>query len=91
MKVRWTTPAYQDLRRLHDFLAAASPQAAQRVVDRLNSATRRLLQFPRVGARLDQYTPREVRRLIIGDYELRYEIVGELIYIVRIWHGREDR
>lgn len=91
MKLRWTTPAHEDLHRLHAFLAPVSPRAAARVVDRLNAATRRLLQFPRVGARLEQYAPREVRRLIVGDYELRYEIVGELIYIVRIWHGREDR
>jgi hypothetical protein len=35
--------------------------------------------------------PREVRRLFVGDYELRYEIVGEVIIVVRHWHTKENR
>ena len=91
MRLRWTTPTNADLIRLHAFLELASPRAALQVVARLNDATRRLLQFPRIGMRLPEYDPREVRRLIVGDYEMRYELVDDLIYIVRIWHGREDR
>jgi len=44
-----------------------------------------------MGQAFDEYRPREVRRLIIGDYELRYEIVDDTVLVVRIWHGREDR
>ena len=91
MKITWTTPAHLDLIRVHDFLAPVSPRAALAVVERLNAATRRLLQFPRIGVPLERYAPRDVRRLIVGDYELRYEIVDDLIYIIGIWHGREDR
>jgi hypothetical protein len=29
--------------------------------------------------------------LIVGQYELRYEIVDDMIYILRLWHTREDR
>jgi hypothetical protein len=32
-----------------------------------------------------------VRRLFVDDYELRYEILGDLIIVVRLWHTREDR
>lgn len=46
---------------------------------------------PRLGERVERYLPREVRRLIIGRYEMRYEIAGTLIRIVRLWHAREDR
>ena len=35
--------------------------------------------------------PRDVRRVIVGDYELRYEVTENLIYILRLWHAREDR
>jgi len=41
--------------------------------------------------RLDDFAPREVRRLFVGDYELRYEIQGDAIIIVRLWHTKEDR
>jgi len=35
--------------------------------------------------------PREVRRIIVGDYELRYEIADATIFILRLWHSRENR
>jgi plasmid stabilization system protein ParE len=91
MKLRWTDPARADLIRLHDFLETVNPRAADRVAKALDQAARRPLEFPRVGARLEKYQPREVRRLIVGDYELRYEIVEDTIFIVRFWHCREDR
>lgn len=37
------------------------------------------------------YKPREVRRIIVGDYELRYEIANATIFILRLWHCREGR
>jgi hypothetical protein len=32
-----------------------------------------------------------VRRLFVGDYELRYEIHGDVIIVVRFWHTGENR
>jgi hypothetical protein len=40
---------------------------------------------------LDSYTPREVRRILVGHYELRYEIANGEIFILRLWHTRERR
>ncbi len=91
MKRIWSRPALADLIRLHDFLQPVSPRAADSVVKALDAAARRLQAFPRIGSRLDEYAPREVRRLIVGDYELRYEIVDDAIFVLRIWHGKEDR
>jgi hypothetical protein len=51
-----------------------------------------LLQYhPRLGVRLPEFSPREVRRLFVDDYELRYEIRGNTIFIINLWHTREDR
>ncbi len=44
-----------------------------------------------MGERLDAYAPREVRRIIVGSYELRYEIAAGTIFILRLWHCRENR
>jgi len=41
--------------------------------------------------RLEAYLPREVRRLIVGDYEVRYEIAYDVVSILRIHHVLEDR
>jgi plasmid stabilization system protein ParE len=91
MNVKWTSKANSDLVRLHEFLAPVNPAAAARVVRGLVAAAARLPEHPRIGEKLEQYEPLEVRRLIAGDYELRYEIRDTTIYIVRLWHTRERR
>ena len=89
--LRWTSKAFADLERLHDFLAPANPRAAARVVQALAAAPESLLSFPRVGQRLVAFDPREVRRPVIKDYEIRYEVADDAIHVLRIWHAREDR
>jgi len=34
---------------------------------------------------------REIRSVVTGDYELQYEISGDTIIVLRIWHTRENR
>ena len=91
MRLRWTTRAYSDLTRLHAFLEPVNERAAARAVQALVSAAARLPSHPRIGRRLAQYQPHEVRRTLVGQYELRYEIAGDEITILRIWHTRESR
>jgi hypothetical protein len=50
-----------------------------------------LIEYPRIGEKLEVYEPREVRRITVGDYEMRYEINSGTIFILRLWHSREDR
>ena len=50
-----------------------------------------LLTNPRIGEQLFEFEPREVRRLLVGQYEMRYEIQESTIYMLRLWHTREDR
>ena len=91
MKVRWTSKAVQDIARLHDHLKPVAPEAAARIVQQLVRAPDRLLDHPRIGEKLEAYAPREVRRIIAGNYEIRYEIVATMIFILRLWHCREHR
>jgi plasmid stabilization system protein ParE len=83
--------ALADLSRLYGFLATRNEQAAARTVRSLAAAPTRLLQTPRIGERLSALDPREVRRVLIGDYEVRYEIRRSRIYVLRLWHTRENR
>ena len=91
MQLKWTSKALSDLVRLHQFLASVDRSAAARIVQLLSSAPVRILEQPRMGERLDEFDPREVRRIVVGRYELRYEIVESIVYVLRIWHTREDR
>lgn len=91
MVLRWTTSAERDLVRLHAFLATINPRAAAQVVQQLVAGAEQLINYPQLGIRLEEFAPRDVRRIIIGDYELRYELTDEEIYVLRLWHDHEDR
>ena len=55
------------------------------------TGAQQLLAYPQLGVPLDKFVPRDVRRVIVGDYEVRNEVVDSTIYILRLWHAREDR
>ena len=91
MKISWTNKALSDLARLYEFLAAVNKPAAARIVQNLASGPTLLLTNTRIGERLEEFDPREVRKLLIQHYEMRYEIQESTIYILRLWHTRENR
>ena len=89
MKVLFTHSAQRDLMRLRDFIAEENPQAAGQISGRLVTSTMRLSDQPSMG--VDVESLRGIQDLIAGDYIVRYAVLEEEIYILRIWHGREDR
>ena len=91
IRIHWSSKALGDLARLYEFLAPTNPPAAAKAVQALTRAPDRLLEHPRLGERLEEFAPREVRRILLGKYEMRYEVAGEEIYLLRIWHTRENR
>ena len=91
MDLKWTSKALSDLARLYEFLAPVNKPAAARIVRSLTAAPTGLLVNPRIGEKLEEFEPREVRRILVGHYEMRYEIQESIIYVLRLWHTREDR
>lgn len=91
MALRWSSSANRDLVRLHGFLAGVDRRAAVRAVQRLITGAKHMARHPRIGARLGEFDPREVRKLIVGDYEMRYEVRDDELIVLRIWHVYEDR
>ncbi|MDR0251192.1 MAG: type II toxin-antitoxin system RelE/ParE family toxin [Burkholderiales bacterium] len=91
MKLAWANKALSDLERLHNLLAPTNRQASDQALLALAKASSVLLTNPRVGEQLFQFEPCEVRRLLTAQYEIRYEIQGETVYVLRLWHAREDR
>lgn len=91
MDLRWSGKALSDLTRVHDFLAVVNRPAGARTVQALAGASASLVTNPRIGERLEEFEPREIRRILVGQYEVRYEIEASTIYIMRLWHTREER
>ena len=91
MRLKWTSKALSDLARLYEFLAPVSKQAAAGIVQSLAAAPTRLKALPLSGEKLNEFEPREIRRLLVNHYEIRYEIQESTIYVLRLWHTKEDR
>ena len=91
MALRWAQAAYADLRRIHEFLEPVNAVAAARVVRAVASRVRRIPAQPRLGEKLTGFGERDVRRVLVQRYEVRYEIVESDIYVLRAFHAREDR
>ena len=91
MALRWTHAAYGDVRRIHDFLQPVSPTAAIHAVRAVFGRVRRIPAQPRLGERLAEFGEREVRRVLVGGYEIRYELTSRDVVVLRIFQTREDR
>ena len=89
MKLLFTHSAQRDLLRLREFIAEKNPGAAGRVSRRLLKVIRRLADQPRMGVTIEELP--DTRDLIVGDYIVRYLVIADEIYILRIWHCREHR
>ncbi len=93
-RVLLTQDALRDLEDLDDYLVAAeSPEKADYVLGKLESALDRLSEAPERGAR-----PRELLELGVGDfrqalfkpYRIIYTIRGKDVYVLLIADGRRD-
>jgi plasmid stabilization system protein ParE len=91
VELKWTSKGLADLARLYDFLAQVNKQAAVKTVQSLVNAPTSLLKHPYLGEKLEKFKPRDVRRILVGHYEIRYEIQQSTIYVLRLWHTREER
>jgi plasmid stabilization system protein ParE len=91
MKLAWTSKAASDLGRVYEFLAAVNPPAAASIVQGLTRAVTQLASHPQLGLRLEAFKPRDIRQLMVGQYELRYEVSEQTVMVLRIWHCREAR
>ena len=91
MTIRWTIEALDDVDRLVDFISVHDPDLANEVERKLELAPQSLVQFPRLGPRLIDFDPREVREYRVDRYVMRYQLVEQDIFVLRIFHAREDR
>ena len=90
MGLIFSKAAVHDLVRLREFIAKHNPDAAQRVSRRLRGAIKGLVNNPQIGRPVPDL-PGEIRELIFGQYIARYEVRANSLYVLRLWHGKEDR
>ena len=92
MNTRYSLEAIEDLRRLREFIEENNPAAAQRAAAAILKGLSQLKSFPLLGTKVSRApNPESVRDLVIGDYLARYLVHEKEIYVLRIWHQKENR
>ena len=88
----WSSTARHDLIRLREFIEPHNPNAARRSSEKIRKATKLILDNPAIGTRIEGREDHEFFTAFgQGGYILRYQIIGQKIVILKIWHTREDR
>lgn len=86
MKVRWTKLALADLAYARDYIAREAPDAAVRIVDRIEGAVRNLERHPRLGR------PGRVegtRELVVPGtpFIVPYRLFDDYVEVLALIHG----
>ena len=91
-RVIFAPAAVRDLERLHEFLRARNPAAAERAAKAIIQSAQALGGLPRIGRPIDDL-PEEYRDWLIefGDsgHVARYRIDGDTAVVLAIRHQRE--
>lgn len=91
MNIRYSLEAVEDLRRLREFIEEKNPAAAQRAAATVLKGLTQLKSFPSLGTKVSRApNPEAVRDLVIGNYLARYLVHEKEIYVLRIWHQKEN-
>jgi toxin ParE1/3/4 len=85
----FTPLARQDLEEIHDYIAADSPAAAARWIERLEGECQKLAAMPGMGRRREELG-RDLRSFAVGNYLIFYRDHPDRLEIVRVLHGARD-
>jgi plasmid stabilization system protein ParE len=91
MKVKYSPESVDDLQRVVEFVEVKNPFAARRIAIDIQEGVEKLKQFPKIGLPVMKAPdPGKIRDLYVGNYTARYLISDKFIYILRIWHNKEN-
>jgi toxin ParE1/3/4 len=89
VRVRYTLPALADLSSILDYIAAHSPQGADRVRTRIRTLIELLAQNPHIGIRTDDPSIRRLTTLPYP-YLVFYEVIDDEIIIHAVRHAARN-
>jgi toxin ParE1/3/4 len=90
-RVRWTTPAWNDVEAASGFIARDSPRYAVILQREAQAAAKSLRHFPKRGRIIPERNDERLRELIVGSHRLLYKIIGDdEIVVIAFVHCARD-
>ena len=90
MRVKWTWPAAEHLRGIRLFIQPDSPSTARKISRTILERCELFSDFPERGRIGIEPGTRE-RIFAPPTYIAAYRIKGDLMEILHVWHGAQDR
>ena len=88
LEIHWSDQAKDDLAAIGDYIAADSPVAAMRWVDRLIADVERAAEMPLAGRFVPEYADRQdIREVLRRTYRIVYRVRAEAIEVLTIFEG----
>ena len=84
-KVVWAPNAIREIRRIHDYISPINPRAAAHLAEKLFDTGQSLASNPNRGRPVAGRPWREL--VIVYPYIIRYQVVGDVVRILRVRHG----
>lgn len=85
--VVWTELALFDLQEIHDFIRKDSIRYADRQIEKIITKVDQLIQFPNLGKQVPEFSRKDIREIVSGNYRIIYLLNDKAIFILRINHG----
>jgi toxin ParE1/3/4 len=91
--IKWAAPAREDLNEIIEYIAQTNNDYAVKVLDKLESAVKKLDMFPRRGRvipELERYGYILYREIIVDYWRIMYKIENDIVYIMTVIDGRRN-
>lgn len=90
-KIVWSKAAFQDLRKIFDFIATDSEYYAQKVIEKIKARVLILATQQRIGRVVPDFNNELIRELFEYNYRIVYRIESATkVVIVRIYHQSQN-
>jgi toxin ParE1/3/4 len=87
--VEWKEQAEEDLIDIWTYVAQDNPQAADDLLDEIDTKANNLAASPYLGAARPDIAP-ELRHSLVGRYLILYRIITDGVQVVRVVHGARN-
>ena len=87
-KVVWSPEAVDDVEAIADYIARDSEFYARAVVSRILDAAEAWATYPLAGRVVPEVSDETIREQFVYSYRLIYRVVGEIVTVAAVIHGR---
>lgn len=87
VQISWTKLAIADLESIYDFIARDSTYYSRKTVEQIFRRVQILENHPESGREIPEYSRKDLRELIEGNYRIFYRIRQKSISVLRVHHS----